>query len=81
MNKLFSLLYLTAYILAFIGCEYLIHRVEDLSQPEATTYFVLRFMEFICGVGAVIEILEITFGIEIKEKLKRFFNKWDAPKE
>lgn len=76
MNKLFSLLYLTCFILMFIGCEYLIHTAESLAKLEKTTFIFLRIIEWVCGFGVVIEAIEIAFEIQIKKKFKDAFDKW-----
>lgn len=76
MNKIFSLLQLTVFVLVFIGCEYLIHYTESLLNLGTIAHIFFRSIEFICGLGAVIETIEIVFEIEIKEKLRNAFDDW-----
>jgi hypothetical protein len=76
MNKLFSLLRLTVFVLVFTGCEYLIHYTEGLLNLGTVAYIFFRIIEVICGLGAVIETIEIVFEVEIKKELRNSFNDW-----
>ncbi len=75
MEKLKSLATLTLYILSFIGCECLLHYIQSLIELGIIASFSLRVMELISATGAIIETLELVFGIEIKNKIKDVFDK------
>lgn len=73
MKRLGSVIFLTIYILVFAACEYLIHFVRANIEISSATMFALRSFEWISALGAIIETIELVFGLEIRAKIKDLF--------
>lgn len=74
MEKFKSLALLTAFILAFIICECLLFHIHSFIIIGGIALIALRVMEGIAAVGAVIETFEFAFDIDIKNKIKQFYD-------
>lgn len=70
MDKLKSLLKITAYITAFIIFECLLHYLQIILVIGLIASVTFRIMELISAIGAVMELFEIATGIEIKDKFR-----------
>jgi hypothetical protein len=73
MDKITSLLTITVFTLLFIGCECLIHYVQSLVAIGYVAAVSLRLIEIISAAGAVVETVELAFGLQVKIKIREVF--------
>lgn len=79
MDKLNSLLKITAYITAFIILECLLHYLQIILAVGFIASITLRIMEIISAIGAIVESFEIATGLEIKDKFREICDRrWNS---
>ena len=74
MEKLISLLAAngakTLYMAIFIGFEWILHYIQNHIEVGIIAMVAITAMEVIAAVAAVIGMLEIAFGLEIKDNFR-----------